>query len=205
MSVYDFKPRFQAILRPVTNGLARMGVTANAVTVAAMLGSLAVGWADAFAWAWPPLLLVLPAWLFVRMALNAIDGMLAREHGMKTQVGGVLNEVGDVVSDTALYLPLSSYTPGVLWPVVFFTIGAALTEFCGLLGQALGGQRRYDGPMGKSDRALLVGVLGVATFVFPGLYKAWFGVFWAAAALTAVTCVRRCRSALAGPAAGEAS
>jgi CDP-diacylglycerol---glycerol-3-phosphate 3-phosphatidyltransferase len=205
MSVYDFKPRFQAVLRPLTNVLARMGVTANAVTVAAMLGSLAMGWADAFAWAWPPILLLLPAWLFVRMALNAIDGMLAREHGMKTRLGGILNEVGDVVSDTALYLPLSSFTPGVLWPVVFFTIGAGLTEFCGLLGQALGGARRYDGPMGKSDRALLVGALAAATFAFPDLYKAWPWVFWAAAALTAVTCVRRCRSALAGRAAGEAA
>ena len=205
MSVYDFKPRFQAILRPLSNRLARAGVTANAVTVAAMLGSVAVGWADAFAWAWPPILLLLPLWLFVRMALNAIDGMLAREHGMKTLLGGVLNEVGDVVSDTALYLPLSSYTPGVLWPVVFFTIGAALTEFCGLLGQALGGARRYDGPMGKSDRAFLIGALAVATFVFPSLYKVWPWVFWAAALLTAVTCVRRCRSALTGPAAGEAA
>jgi len=205
MSVYDLKPRFQAILRPVANGLARAGATANAVTVAAMAGSLAVGWADAFAWAWPPILLLLPLWLFVRMALNAIDGMLAREHGMKTRLGGVLNEVGDVVSDTVLYLPLSSFTPGVLWPVVLFTIGAALTEFCGLLGQALGGSRRYDGPMGKSDRALLVGILAAATFAFPGLYRAWPGVFWAAAALTAVTCVRRCRAALAELAAKEAA
>jgi len=203
MSVYDWKPRFQAVLRPLANGLARMGVTANAVTVAAMVGSLAMGWADAFAWAWPPILLFLPAWLFVRMALNAIDGMLAREHGMKTRLGGVLNEVGDVVSDTALYLPLSSYTPGVLWPVVFFTIGAALTEFCGVLGQALGGARRYDGPMGKSDRALLVGALAAATFAFPALHKAWPTVFWAGAAMTAVTCIHRCRAALAELAAKE--
>jgi CDP-diacylglycerol--glycerol-3-phosphate 3-phosphatidyltransferase len=197
MSVYDFKPRFQTILRPLSNALARIGVTANAVTIAAIAGSLAVGWADAFAWAWPPVLLILPAWLFIRMALNAIDGMLAREHGMKTRLGGILNEVGDVVSDTTLYLPLSSYTPGVLWPVVFFTIGAALTEFCGVLGQALGASRRYDGPMGKSDRAFLVGALAAATFAFPSLDRAWPVVFWAAAALTAVTCARRCRFALA--------
>jgi hypothetical protein len=35
-------------------------------------------------------LLVLPGFLFVRMALNAIDGMLAREHAMKSRLGAVL-------------------------------------------------------------------------------------------------------------------
>jgi phosphatidylglycerophosphate synthase len=197
MSVYDLKPRFQAILRPFANSLARVGVTANAVTVAAMAGSFVVGWLLLYAWAYPPLLLLIPAWLFGRMALNAIDGMLAREHGMKTRLGGVLNEVGDVVSDAALYLPLATYTTGSPWPVVLFTLGAALTEFCGVLGQALGSSRHYEGPMGKSDRALLVGALAMATFFFPGLYVAWPGVFWAGAALTLVTSVRRCRAALA--------
>ena len=131
------------------------------------------------------------------MALNAIDGMLAREHGMKSGLGGVLNEVGDVVSDTALYLPLSSFTPGVLWPVVLFTLGAALTEFCGVLGQALGASRHYEGPMGKSDRAFAVGALSAATFAVPSLYRAWPAVFWAGAALAGFTCMRRCRAALA--------
>ena len=197
MSVYDLKPRFQAILRPIANGLARAGVTANAVTIAAMAGSLVVGWLLLYAWAYPPLLLLIPAWLFARMALNAIDGMLAREHSMKTRLGAVLNEVGDVVSDAALYLPLATYTTDPPWPVVFFTLGAALVEFCGVLGQALGASRHYEGPMGKSDRALLVGALALATFFFPGLYVAWPGVFWVAAALTLVTSVRRCRAALA--------
>ena len=167
-----------------------------------MLGSLAVGFACLYAWAYPPLLLLWPAWLFARMGLNAIDGMLAREHGMKTSLGGVLNEVGDVVSDTALYLPIAFFTQGALWPAVLFSLGAALTEFCGVLGSALGGSRRYDGPMGKSDRALLVGALSTATFFFPSLYRVWPGVFWAAAALTLVTSVRRCRGALRELSAG---
>jgi CDP-diacylglycerol---glycerol-3-phosphate 3-phosphatidyltransferase len=202
VSVYDLKPRFQALLRPLAEGLARRGVTANAVTIAAMLGSLFVGVACIYAWADPLLLLLWPAWLFIRMALNAIDGMLAREHSMQTRLGGILNEVGDVVSDTALYLPIAVFTEGALWPAVLFTLGAALTEFCGVLGRASGASRRYDGPMGKSDRALLVGALATATFVFPGLYKAWPGILWAAAALTLVTSLRRCRGALKELAAG---
>jgi CDP-diacylglycerol--glycerol-3-phosphate 3-phosphatidyltransferase len=132
----------------------------------------------------------------VRMALNAIDGMLAREHGMTTRLGGILNEVGDVVSDAALYLPIAAFTAGALWPAVIFVLGAGLTEFCGVLGQALGASRHYEGPMGKSDRALAVGALATATFVFPGLYKAWPALIGAAAGLTLVTSVRRSRAAL---------
>ena len=106
-SIYDIKPRFQALLRPLCQTLAAAGVTANQVTVAAMLLSFAAG--SAIVWqpdsSWP--LLAIPAVLFVRMALNAIDGMLAREHNMQSALGAVLNEIGDVLSDAALYLPLA--------------------------------------------------------------------------------------------------
>ena len=100
-TIYDLKPRFQALLRPLADGLAKAGVTANGVTLAALALSLAHG-----AWLallpqsrWP--FLLLPVTLFLRMALNAIDGMMAREHGMKSPEGAVLNELGDVISDAA--------------------------------------------------------------------------------------------------------
>ena len=51
---------------------------------------------------WP--LILIPITLLIRMALNAIDGMLAREHNMKTPLGAILNELGDVLSDSALYV-----------------------------------------------------------------------------------------------------
>src|ERR1041384_1982416 len=105
-SVYDLKPKFQALLRPLMRRMAALGLTPNFVTMLAILGSIAVGVAVSFAYKRPVLLLLLPIWLFLRMALNAIDGMMARELSMSTQLGAVLNEVGDVVSDLALYLPL---------------------------------------------------------------------------------------------------
>jgi len=105
-SIYGLKPAFQNLLRPMVNGLARAGVTANQVTVAALLLSLAAG--GAVAWTrGGRMLLVLPAVLFARMALNAMDGMLAREHGQKSALGAILNELGDVAADAGLYLPLA--------------------------------------------------------------------------------------------------
>lgn len=195
-SVYDLKPRFQALLRPLLGRLVAAGVRANHVTVLALAGSVAAGALLAFHPS-PAALLVLPAWLPVRMALNAIDGMLAREFGQVSTLGAVLNELGDVLSDLALALPLALRAPDAAAAVVALSVCGALTEFAGVLGQALGASRRYDGPMGKSDRALLLGALALATFLWPRARPAWPAVFWAAAALAALTCVLRLRRALA--------
>jgi len=175
--------------------MARLGVTPNLVTVAAIVGSLIVGAWVSYGFK-PVLLLMLPVWLFLRMALNAIDGMMARELGMSTQLGAVLNELGDAVSDLGLYLPLAFVSEPAQWPIVAFSIGAVLTEFSGVLGRALGASRHYEGPMGKSDRAFVVGALGLLTFCFPDVVKAWPWVFGIAAVLTAVTCLNRVSQAL---------
>ena len=86
-SVYDLKPRFQALLRPLCNRLAGAGVTANQVTLAAVALSVAAGGWIAAAPLSPLPYLALPLVLFLRMALNAVDGMLAREFDMKTPLG----------------------------------------------------------------------------------------------------------------------
>jgi CDP-diacylglycerol--glycerol-3-phosphate 3-phosphatidyltransferase len=195
-SVYDLKPRFQALLRPAMHALARAGVTPNAITAAALLGSIAVGGAIAATevrW----ILAALPAWLLVRMALNALDGMMARELGQATQLGAVLNEVGDVVSDLALYLPFALRAPEAALPVVLFASAAVLTEFCGVLGQALGGSRRYDGPMGKSDRALVLGAYALALAFHAPAATAAPWLFDALAAFALLTCWNRLTRTLA--------
>ncbi|MBT8100581.1 MAG: CDP-alcohol phosphatidyltransferase family protein, partial [Gammaproteobacteria bacterium] len=132
MTIYDLKPAFQNLLRPICKGLANAGVTANQVTLAALLLSLACGAALALyptaRWA----LLLVPVWLFVRMALNAIDGMLAREHNMKSALGSLLNEIGDVVSDTAIYVAFA-FVPGIdARLVILVVVLAVFTELAGV-------------------------------------------------------------------------
>jgi len=195
-SIYDLKPRFQGLLRPVSATLAAAGISANQVTLAALLLSLAAGLSIAFfpTAHWP--LLALPVVLFVRMALNAIDGMLAREYDMKSALGAILNEVGDVVSDAALYLPFA-LLPGLdaRW-VVLAVLLAVISEMVGVVAVQIGAGRRYDGPMGKSDRAFVFGLaalllglsLEVASWVNAGLI--------AVCVLLAMTCWNRARGAL---------
>jgi CDP-diacylglycerol---glycerol-3-phosphate 3-phosphatidyltransferase len=161
VTLYALKPRFQALLRPLVGGLAASGITANQVTVAAAVGSIAVALAIV---AWidrPAIFLLLPVWLFLRMALNAIDGMLAREFGQKSRLGAYLNEIGDVVSDTALYAPFALVAPFAPPMVSLVVALSILSELAGVLGPAVGASRRYDGPLGKSDRALVFGALGL--------------------------------------------
>lgn len=198
VSVYDLKPRFQALLRPTCRALAGAGVTANHVTVAAV-GLSAVCGAAIAVWPeerWP--LLLLPAALFVRMALNAIDGMLAREHDMQSALGGILNELGDVVSDAALYLPLA-LVPGFDAPlVVVCVVLAGATELTGICGVQIGASRRYDGPMGKSDRAFWLGLVALLVGLGAVQPGRWLDVLLAlVAVLLAATIVRRARRALA--------
>lgn len=196
-SIYDIKPAFQKLLRPLTSALAAAGVTANQVTVAAALLSAGVGaciWFQPAA-RWP--LLVLPGFLFVRMALNAIDGMLAREHGQKSRLGAVLNELSDVLADAALYLPFGA----VPWVsprlVVGIVVLAIVSEMAGVVGVQIGASRRYDGPMGKSDRAFAFGLLALLLGVGVPAGR-WINVGLAVVALlAAVTIVNRCRRALA--------
>jgi len=196
MTLYDIKPAFQGLLRPACRSLANAGVTANQVTVAAMLLSLVTGAALVFLHEQRWVLLIVPAALLLRMALNAIDGMLAREHGMQSALGGLLNELGDVVSDIALYVPFG-LVAGISPVVVTATIAlAVLSEMTGVCAVQIGASRRYDGPMGKSDRAFAFGLLAVllGAGVEPG---AWANACLVIVALlTAATIVNRARSAL---------
>lgn len=206
-SIYQLKSRFQDILRPLCRFLARIGITANQITVLALLLSLFFGAYMAFRFLYYPehkwFLLGLPALLFIRMALNAIDGMLAREHNMKSHLGAFLNELGDVLSDAFLYLPFAIYgiqngipEPFIVLSVVAFVKFAIITEFMGVLSQATGASRRYDGPMGKSDRAFWCSVLAIY-LAFGGPDRPYIEIFFALlAALALLTVVVRARKAL---------
>lgn len=174
LSVYKLKPQFQALLQPVLLRLHKWGFSPNLLTLLGILLSLSMG-IYAFYGERTIALVLMPVVLLLRMALNALDGMMARQFNLQSKMGAALNEMGDVVSDIVLYYPLYIlFSMEQRW-IMFFLLLSVLNEFAGLLGQALGGARRYDGPMGKSDRALVVGVLSLL-FVFKvtvHLYLGW--------------------------------
>lgn len=195
-TIYDLKPAFQSLLRRPANALARAGVTPNHVTLAALALSAATGLALCLFPSARGVLAAVPLVLFLRMALNAVDGMLAREHDMRSALGAMLNELGDVASDAMLYLPFA-LVPGVPagWVVLVVVVGL-LTEMAGVVAVQVGASRRYDGPFGKSDRAFLFGLVALllALGIHPGT---WLGLLLAAAcALGVLTTFNRARAAL---------
>lgn len=198
MSIYSLKPKFQNILRPVVQCLARLGVTANQVTLWACGVSVLLG--AVLCWrgvAHPLLFLALPIWMFLRMALNAIDGMLAREFNQKSALGAYLNELTDVISDAALYVPFALVAPFTNWQIGALVFVAVLSEYAGVLGLMVGASRRYDGPLGKSDRAFIFGTLGFVVglgFTLP-VWSGW-GI-WLLVLLTCLTILNRVRAGLA--------
>jgi len=196
-SIYDIKPAFQRLLRPLCGKLAALGVTANQVTIAALLLSLLTGAGLAFFHTQPWVFLLIPVVLFVRMALNAIDGLLAREHNMKSALGAILNELCDVIADVGLYLPFALLSGIYSWLVVLVVIVAIVTEMTGVIAVQIGASRRYDGPMGKSDRAFVFGAIALALGlgVDSGIWLN--GLFAMILVLTIWTVFNRARHALA--------
>ena len=172
-------------------------MTANQVTVAAFVLSAAMGGALLWRPGSRAVLLAVPVVCFGRMALNAIDGMLAREFAQKSKLGAVLNELGDVIADAVLYLPLALVTGLDSRLVAGLVILGIIVEMTGVVAVQIGATRNYAGPMGKSDRAFLFGLIALllGLGVAPGLWCTillGLGVF-----LSAATIVNRARHALA--------
>jgi CDP-diacylglycerol--glycerol-3-phosphate 3-phosphatidyltransferase len=172
-----------------------MGVTANQVTLLACAASIALGVWLCIDSRW---FILLPGFLFVRMALNAVDGMLAREFGQKSRLGAYLNEITDVVADSFLYLPFAYRPPfDPLWIGVVIVL-AVISEMTGVVGIMTGASRRYDGPMGKSDRAFVFGAMALWIGLGGAVGSAagqWFPV--GIAVLLALTIVNRVKKGLA--------
>jgi len=168
-SLTFLKPKMRVMVRPLAAKLAVMGVTANQVTLTSLVASIAI---SAALCAHSDTMLVfalLPLWLPVRTAMAALDGTLAIEFGQKSRLGGILNEVGDIVSDIALFLPLAFVAPfsaETISPLIGLIVCA---EVAGIVGPLLGSDRRLEGPLGKADRTIVLAVVGAAIAIFGGL------------------------------------
>ena len=195
-SVYKLKPVFQKLLQPILYALYKMGVTANQLTISAIILSCLMGFGFLTYHTYSQSILIIPFGLFLRMALNALDGMMARQYNMQSQLGEILNEMGDVISDMAIIFPFV-ILPGIN-PVIIILFGvlAILNEFAGILSKALGKERRYDGPMGKSDRALVIGIFCLVFFFWRDViyYGDW--IFGAASSLVLVSTIIGLQKAL---------
>ena len=159
ISIYKIKPKFQKLLMPLLKLLKKLGVSPNTITFSSILLSFLLSYFLWNAFENPLYFLFVAFGLLFRMMLNALDGMMARIYNLQSKKGEVLNEVGDIISDTAIYFPLILFESIEIELAIIFIVLSVINEFCGLLAKVVSGNRRYDGPMGKSDRAFLIGLI----------------------------------------------
>lgn len=196
ISIYKIKPKFQQLLTPILNRLHKAGVTANQITISSILLSLLVGIAFWFAKNNNFLFLALPIGLFIRMALNALDGMMARVYSQQSKKGELLNELGDIISDMVIFFPLLIFEKENLFLVVLFLCLSIINEFAGIMGKVISNQRQYDGPMGKSDRAFVIGLYGLLSFFLVPISNYSFWIFITLNILIIISTVTRIKKTL---------
>jgi CDP-diacylglycerol--glycerol-3-phosphate 3-phosphatidyltransferase len=92
---------YGSLLRPFLNFIARLGITANILTLASLIVAISTG--ILFASGKP----ILGAWILLFAGfLDGIDGELARITGVKSPFGGFLDSICDHCGDFAIYLGL---------------------------------------------------------------------------------------------------
>ena len=184
MGIYGIKPRFQQALQVVERPLVRWRVHPDVLTLSAVGLSLLGGFA-LYASHWTPwTLLAVPFVALLRIALNALDGMVAKDLGVARPWGEVLNEFCDRLSDVALFVGL------LLAPGVHAGLGIAviililLSSYLGVVAKAAGGKRQYIGVMAKADRMLALAVVSLVALVWWPVLNYFLMVTLAGVAIT---------------------
>lgn len=191
-SLYRIKPWFVDRLDGVRRVLIVRGVSADAVSLAALpVIALTTGLLIAGS-RWQLLWLAVGPLCLVWMALNALDGSMARATGTSTRRGAAINELIDRAGDAALLVAALVLVPD--W-IAFAASGAvAAMECVGLIGWATAGTRNLHGVMGKPDRAFTVSVGAMMAAVFGSLILSL--AYLVVAAGATVGAVQRVRSTL---------
>lgn len=174
--LYSLKGWFAARLRVIRELLVRKGVSPNAISVAGIVFAAGAGASLALV---PAPVAAIPVTLFLvlRLAAANLDGSVARETGRQTRWGGVLNEVGDRVADL---LVLAGLLTQVSLPLALgVLLASSVPSWVSLAGAAAGLRRINGGPVGKTERCLLVALTAVT-----GWYTVFAVIVLAGSAIT---------------------
>jgi phosphatidylglycerophosphate synthase len=165
VNLYRSKNAIVRGLDPVVVRLERLGVTPDAVTLAAIPVGCVAGALLLISATAPVALLGVPVLAALRLILNLLDGALARRTGLMHPRGELYNELGDRLADVAFLTPVA-FLPGADRTTVLLGVaGAIFASFAGVVPRAAGGERIYRGILSKPGRMILLAVFAVAVFV----------------------------------------
>ena len=160
--LYVLKPWFTRVLTPVVDAAVARRVSPNVFTAAGVLAAGGAAASVAFG-CWP----LAALFMVLRLAGANLDGAVARAAGRSRPWGFVINEVGDRASDLVAFAGLAVWAarqsgPGLhwlSWPVIMVLVAAlaaTLPTFAALAAAGAGASRPNGGPLGKTERCVIV-------------------------------------------------
>ncbi len=165
MGIYDIKPWFRQQLQPLIKLL--WNVHPDVLTWMAVVLSIVAGVLLYMSFWTPWLAFVVIPLLFLRLALNALDGLLAQQTGKARVAGEVLNEMTDRVADVAIFLGLTMCPLTDKFIGFVSIICIVMVSYTGILGKAVGAERVYSGVLGKADRMIYLMVVCLVYGLYP--------------------------------------
>ncbi|MDO3634233.1 CDP-alcohol phosphatidyltransferase family protein [Mycolicibacterium arseniciresistens] len=173
--LYALKPWFTRQLTPILDAAVARRISPDAFTVAGVAAAAAGGIAVAYG-CWP----LAALFMVLRLAGANLDGAVARARGVSRPWGFVVNEIGDRTADLLAFAGLAVWAarqggPGLDWlswpvlQVLLAALAATLPTFASLAAAAAGGTRRNGGPLGKTERCLLVVLATAFPVIMPVL------------------------------------
>jgi phosphatidylglycerophosphate synthase len=100
----------------------------------------------------PWFLLLGPAFCYLRLWYNMLDGMVAVASGKASYRGEILNDLPDRISDVLIFIGVAHSGLNSVFSGYWAAILALLTAYVGMFGQAVGVQREFSGLMAKPWR-----------------------------------------------------
>lgn len=118
----------------------------------------------------PWLLLLGPAFCYMRLWCNMLDGMVAHASGKASRRGEILNDLPDRVSDVLIFTGVAYSGLNCVAAGYWAAILALATAYIGVFGQAIGTRREFGGAMSKPWRMVTLHAGAWTT-----LALIWFG------------------------------
>jgi len=203
MEIYSIKPYFQKVLSPLANLFVKLKIHPTIINLMALIFSICTGVFLFFKNDFYSLLLFVPVLVFIRIAFNALDGMVARGLNVSSAKGEVYNEFFDRLSDIFIFTGLAfsfiltrdrivsfllsfryfscincTLKTAIAVNINFilgfiFIILVLLNSYLGILAKSAGGKRIYAGILGKADRMFYLAAACVV-YYFIRLDLIWF-------------------------------
>lgn len=190
------KSRDIALFRVLAAGLARVGISPNAISFWSVVFACGAGFAFALTrhcTGWSVRVHWLLAALFIQLRLlaNMLDGMVAVEGGKGGPTGELWNEAPDRVADAAILIGAGFAAGGE--PLLGFgaALAAVFVAYVRALGASVGAEQIFIGPQAKPHRMFTMTVAAVVLAVMPEMLSVVNVALWLVIVGSVITAWRR--------------